>query len=58
METYFKKSLKMIKILGINKQYEYQNLISNFLVLSIESLKYMSNKKTFKEIVDMVKEVE
>lgn len=58
METYFKKSLKMIKILGINKQYEYQNLISNFLVLSIESLKYMSNKKTFKEIVDMAKEVE
>ena len=48
----------MIKILGINKQYEYQNLISNFLVLSIESLKYMSNKKTFKEIVDMAKEVE
>ena len=58
METYFKKSLKMIKILGINKQYEYQNLISNFLVLSIESLKYMANKKTFKEIVDMAKEVE
>lgn len=58
METYFKKSLKMIKILGINKQYEYQNLVSNFLVLSIESLKYMANKKTFKEIVDMAKEVE
>ncbi len=58
MEIYFKKSLKMIKILGINKQYEYQNLISNFLVLSIESLKYMANKKTFKEIVDMAKEVE
>ena len=58
MEIYLKKLLKMIKFLGINQQYEYQNLISNFLVLSIESLKYMANKKTFKEIVDMAKEVE
>lgn len=58
MELCFKKSLKMIKILGIDKQYEYQNLTSNFLVLSIESLKYMANKKTFKEIVEMAKAIE
>ena len=58
MEEYFIKSLQMIKILGIEKQYEYQNLTDYFLVLSIESLKYISQKDKFSDIVELAKKIE
>lgn len=57
MEEHFIKSLQMIKVLGIKKQYEYQNLANNFLVLSIESLKYISQKDKFSDIVELAKKI-
>lgn len=53
MKYEFFKSLQMIKILEIKSQEEYKNLYKDFLILSLESLKYISQKNTFKEIVEM-----
>lgn len=53
MKNEFIKSLQMIKILGIQNQTQYKSLSRDFLVLSLDSLKYISQKKDFKEIVKM-----
>ena len=47
MQELFIKSLQMIKVLDIKKQ----------SVLSPESLKYISQKDTFAEIIEMAKYV-
>ena len=57
MKNEFIKSLQMIKILKIKNQEEYKNLLKDFLVLSLDSLKYISQKKDFKEIVKMANEI-
>lgn len=57
MQELFIKSLQMIKVLDIKKQSEYERIITYFLVLSPESLKYISQKDTFAEIVEMSKYV-
>lgn len=57
MKNEFFKSLQMIKILEIKNQEQYKNLSRDFLVLSLDSLKYMSQKNTFKEIVKMANEI-
>lgn len=57
MKNEFIKSLQMIKILGIKNQEQYRNLSKNFLILSLDSLKYMSQKNNFKEIINMANEV-
>ena len=57
MQNQFIKSLQMIKILGIKNQTQYKNLSRDFLVLSLDSLKYISQKNDFKEIVKMAKEI-
>jgi len=57
MKNEFIKSLQMIKILQIKNQEQYKNISKDFLVLSLDSLKYMSQKKHFKEIVKMANEL-
>ena len=57
MQELFIKSLQMIKVLDIKKQSEYERIITYFLVLSPESLKYIAQKDTFAEIVEMAKYV-
>lgn len=57
MQELFIKSLQMIKVLDIKKQSEYERIITYFLVLSPESLKYISQKDTFAEIIEMTKYV-
>lgn len=57
MQKQFIKSLQMIKILKIKNQAQYKNLSKNFLVLSLDSLKYISQKSDFKEIIKMAKEI-
>lgn len=57
MRNEFIKSLRMIKILGIKTQSEYVNLSRDFLILSLDSLKYISQKDNFKEIVEMAEEL-
>lgn len=56
MKNQFVKSLKMIKILGITNQEQYEILLNDFLLLSLDSLKYISQKSNFKEIVKMANE--
>lgn len=57
MQNEFIRSLQMIKILGIQNQIQYKNLSRDFLVLSLDTLKYMSQKNDFKEIVKMADEI-
>lgn len=57
MQNEFIRSLQMIKILGIQNQIQYKNLSRDFLVLSLDSLKYISQKNDFKEIVKMADEI-
>lgn len=52
----FIKSLQMIKILGIKNKTQYKNLTKSFLLLSLDSLLYMSQKYDFKEIIKMAEE--
>ena len=57
MKNEFIKSLQMIKILKIENQEQYENLQKDFLVLSLDSLKYMSQKNNFKDIVKIANEI-
>lgn len=57
MQNEFIRSLQMIKILGIQNQIQYKSLSRDFLVLSLDSLKYISQKNDFKEIVKMADEI-
>ena len=57
MKNEFIKSLQMIKILKIKNQDQYKNISKDFLVLSLDSLKYISQKNDFKEIVKMANEI-
>lgn len=57
MKNEFIKSLQMIKILKIKNQDQYKNISKDFLVLSLDSLKYISQKKDFKEIIKMANDI-
>ena len=57
MENLFIRSLQMIKILGIKNQTEYKNLTNDFLILSLDSLKYISQKNNFEEIIELTKHI-
>ena len=57
MKNEFIKSLQMIKILKIKNQEQYKNISKDFLVLSLDSLKYISQKNEFKEIIKMANEI-
>ena len=53
MKNEFIKSLQMIKILKIKNQEQYEKLAKHFLILSWDSLKYISQKNDFKEIIKL-----
>ena len=57
MKNEFIKSLQMIKILKMENQEQYENLQKDFLILSLDSLKYISQKSSFKEIVKIANEI-
>lgn len=57
MEELYFKSLVMIKRLNINNEKEYNKLVPNYLVLNTESMKYISQTKNFKKIIQIAKEV-
>ena len=57
MEKYFMKSLQMIRIFNIRNQEEYRCLLEHYLLLSTDSLKYISQKRTFKEIIELAREI-
>lgn len=57
MKEYYKKSLQMIKVCNIKTKKEYIELSRNFLILNIESLKWITQKRNFKDVVKIANEV-
>ena len=57
IEKYFIKTLQKIRIFNIRNQEEYRCLLEHYLLLSTESLKYISQKRTFKEIIELAREI-
>lgn len=57
MQEYYLKSLQMIKNLNIQKEKEYNELLEDYKLLSLESLKYMSKTRSFRKITKLAKEV-
>lgn len=55
-ETYL-KSLQMIKRLNIKSEKQYNKLLHNYLILNVESLKYISQTRSFRKIIQLAKEV-
>ncbi len=58
MQENYLKSLQMIKMLDIKTEEEYNKLLKDYLLLSLISLKYISQTNDFKEIIVQAKEVE
>ena len=57
MEQAYLKSLQMIKLLNIKNRNEYNRYKKYYLVLNIDSLKYISDKRNFNDIIKIAKEV-
>ena len=57
MEEAYRKSLKIINELSIEDEKEYNKLLHKYLILNVESLKYISQTRKFKKIVELTKEV-
>ncbi len=57
MKEAYEKSLQMIKILEIKNEKDYNKLLKDYLILSTESLKYISQTRRFKKIIKLAKEV-
>ena len=57
MKEAYLKSLQMIKELNIRNEKEYNKLLHNYLILSTESLKYISQTRSFRKIIKISKEV-
>lgn len=55
-ENYY-KSLQTIKLFKIKTKKQYERLLDNYLILSVESLKYISQTRNFKNIIKLAREV-
>ena len=55
MKEAFEKSLQMIKILGIKSEEEYNSLLKDFALLSLESMKYIAQTREFDKIIELAK---
>lgn len=53
----YEKSLQMIKELNVKNKKEYRKLVRNYLILNLESLKYISQTKSFRKIRKIAKDV-
>jgi hypothetical protein len=50
MKSEYQKSLLMIKRLNIKNKKEYKSLVRNYLILNLESLRFISQTKSFRKI--------
>ena len=57
MNNIYQKSLQMIKILKIKNKKEYNRYKNYYLVLNVESLKYITGQKDFRKIIMLANEV-
>lgn len=55
MKEAYEKSLQMIKELNVKNKKEYMELVRNYLILNFESLKYISQTKSFRKIRKLAK---
>lgn len=58
MQENYLRSLRMIKVLDIKSEKEYNKLLKNYLLLSAISLKYIAQTDNFRQIIVQAKEVE
>ena len=57
MKEAYKKSLRMIKVLKIKNEKDYNKLRHDYILLSAESLKSMSGTRCFRKIIRLAREV-
>lgn len=57
MEHQYIISLQMIKYLCITNEKEYRELVKQYLILNIESLKYISQTRSFRKIIKIAEKV-
>lgn len=57
MKENYLKSLQMIKEFKIKNEKEYNKLHKHYLILSAESLKYISGTRSFRHIIRLAREV-
>ena len=57
MKEMYIKSLQMIKKLNIKNEKDYSRLLRDYLLLNTESLKYISQTRSFRKIIRIAKEV-
>lgn len=55
MKEYYLKSLQMIKELEIKNEKEYNKIVKDYLILSAESMKYISRTRRFSKIIKLAK---
>ncbi|MBR6688815.1 MAG: hypothetical protein IKL68_02230 [Clostridia bacterium] len=55
MKKAYEKSLQMIKELNIKSEKEYNKIMKDYLILSAESLKYISRTRRFRKIIKLAK---
>ena len=55
MKQAYLRSLQMIKVLNIKNRNEYNRYKKYYLVLNIDSLKYISDKRNFNDIIRIAK---
>lgn len=56
MKRAYEKSLQMIKQLNVKSEKEYNKIMKDYLILSAESLKYISRTRRFRKIIKLAKE--
>lgn len=56
MQELYKKSLRLIKTLNIKTEKEYNRLLKDYLILNVESLKYISETRDFNKIIEYAEE--
>ena len=56
MQEYYEKSLRLIKTLNIKTEEEYNKLLKDYLILNVESLKYITRTRSFKKIIEYAEE--
>ena len=50
MKSTYQRSLRMIKELNVKNKKEYRKLVRNYLILNLESLRFISQTKSFRKI--------
>lgn len=55
MKEAYERSLHMIKELDIKTEKEYNKLLHQYLILSSESLKYISQTRNFNKVIKLAK---